>query len=68
MIKQCGVSKDDKRLLISGKFLRRFSIDEIPQFFNVLNGDMSIVGPRPHMVEHDIHYSGLFSNFLKAQM
>ncbi len=63
--KTMQVSKDDKRLLISGKFLRRFSIDEIPQFFNVLNGDMSIVGPRPHMVEHDIHYSGLFSNFLK---
>ena len=50
-----------KRLLLSGKFLRRFSIDEIPQFFNVLTGDMSIVGPRPHMVEHDIHYSSLFS-------
>ena len=59
------VSKDDKRLLISGKILRRFSIDELPQFINVLYGDMSIVGPRPHMVEHDIHYSNLFSNFLK---
>ena len=57
------VSKDDKRLLISGKILRRFSIDELPQFINVLYGDMSIVGPRPHMVEHDIHYSNLFSNF-----
>ncbi len=63
--KTLQVSKNDKRLLISGKVLRRFSIDEIPQFFNVLNGDMSIVGPRPHMVEHDIHYSQLFSNFLK---
>ncbi len=63
--KTMQVSKDDKRLLISGKILRRFSIDEIPQFFNVLTGDMSIVGPRPHMVEHDIHYSSLFSNFLK---
>ena len=48
-----------------GKIIRRYSIDEIPQFFNVLNGDMSIVGPRPHMVEHDIHYSSLFNNFLK---
>ena len=63
--KTMQVSKDDKRLLLSGKFLGRFSIDEIPQFFNVLTGDMSIVGPRPHMVEHDIHYSSLFSNFLK---
>ena len=63
--KTIQVSRDDDRLLISGKFLRRFSVDEIPQFINVLNGDMSIVGPRPHMVEHDIHYSKLFVNFLK---
>ena len=59
------VSHGDKRLLKSGKIIRRLSIDEIPQFFNVLNGDMSIVGPRPHMVEHDIKYSGIFSGFLK---
>ena len=59
------VLKDDKRLLKVGLFLRRFSIDELPQFFNVLKGDMSIVGPRPHMVEHDIYYSILFDSFLK---
>ncbi len=59
------VTKDDQRLLKIGRFIRRYSIDELPQFFNVLNGDMSIVGPRPHMVEHDIHYSKLFFNFLK---
>ena len=59
------VTKNDQRLLKSGKIIRRYSIDEIPQFINVLNGDMSIVGPRPHMVEHDIHYSNLFFNFLK---
>ena len=63
--KTLQVTKDDKRLLKIGKFIRRYSVDELPQFFNVLNGDMSIVGPRPHMVEHDIHYSALFSNFLK---
>ena len=59
------VTKEDKRLLKVGKIIRRYSIDEVPQFFNVLNGDMSIVGPRPHMVEHDIYYSSLFSDFLK---
>ena len=63
--KTLQVTKDDKRLLKFGKIIRRYSIDEIPQFINVLNGDMSIVGPRPHMVEHDIHYSSLFNNFLK---
>lgn len=59
------VTRDDQRLLKIGKLIRRYSIDELPQFYNVLKGDMSIVGPRPHMVEHDIHYSKLFFNFLK---
>jgi len=63
--KTLQVIKGDKRLLKIGKIIRRYSIDELPQFINVLNGDMSIVGPRPHMVEHDIHYSSLFKNFLK---
>lgn len=59
------VTKDDQRLLKIGRLIRRYSIDELPQFLNVLKGEMSIVGPRPHMVEHDIYYSTLFSNFLK---
>ena len=63
--KTMQVTKGDKRLLKIGKLIRRYSIDELPQFFNVLNGDMSIVGPRPHMVEHDIHYSNIFKDFLK---
>ena len=63
--KTVQVSKADDRLLKIGKIIRRLSIDEVPQFFNVLNGDMSIVGPRPHMVEHDILYSKLFQSFLK---
>ena len=63
--KTIQVGEGDKRVLKTGKLIRRFSIDEVPQFINVLNGDMSIVGPRPHMVEHDIKYSKLFENFLK---
>ena len=63
--KTVQVGKNDKRVLKFGKFIRRYSIDELPQFYNVFIGDMSIVGPRPHMVEHDIKYSNLFDSFLK---
>ena len=63
--KTIQVTSDDKRKLKCGTFLRQFSIDEIPQLLNVLRGEMSIVGPRPHMVEHDIKYSNIFNSFLK---
>ena len=63
--KTTQVTNDDDRKLKCGSFIRKFSIDEIPQLFNVMLGDMSIVGPRPHMVEHDIKYSKLFMNYLK---
>ena len=63
--KTIQVTQGDSRLLKIGKLIRKYSVDEIPQFLNVLLGDMSIVGPRPHMVEHDIQYSKLFKNFLK---
>tara|TARA_Y100000389_G_C17446360_1_gene511865 strand:- start:35 stop:1450 length:1416 start_codon:yes stop_codon:yes gene_type:complete len=63
--KTIQVDKGDKRVLKIGRVIRRYSIDELPQFYNVFLGDMSIVGPRPHMVEHDIKYALLFENFLK---
>ena len=47
----------DSRIFPFGRFLRMSSLDEFPQFINVLRGDMSIVGPRPHLPQHDIEFS-----------
>ena len=47
------VSLNDERLTKIGRFIRKWSIDEIPQLINVIKGDMSLVGPRPHAVEHN---------------
>ena len=59
------VKAGDSRLLKVGKIIRRLSIDELPQFFNVLKGDMAIVGPRPHMTDHTKYYSSDINNFMQ---
>jgi putative colanic acid biosynthesis UDP-glucose lipid carrier transferase len=58
------VSRNDHRITVIGKFLRKTSIDELPQFFNVFKGDMSVVGPRPHMVSHTHMYAERIDKFM----
>jgi putative colanic acid biosynthesis UDP-glucose lipid carrier transferase len=56
-------TENDPRKFKFGDFMRRANIDELPQFFNVLNGDMSIVGPRPHMLRHTELYGHLINEY-----
>ena len=57
-------TKDDPRKYAFGNFMRKTNIDELPQFWNVLKGDMSIVGPRPHMLAHTEMYSQLIDKYM----
>jgi putative colanic acid biosysnthesis UDP-glucose lipid carrier transferase len=59
--------REDPRVTKIGRLLRRSSIDELPQLLNVLKGDMSLVGPRPHAVSHDIYYAALIADYAERR-
>ena len=57
-------TRDDQRITPIGKLLRRTNLDEMPQFINVLLGQMSVIGPRPHMLKHTEEYSKIIDKFM----
>jgi lipopolysaccharide/colanic/teichoic acid biosynthesis glycosyltransferase len=61
---QVQAKKDDPRVTRVGAFIRKTSLDEMPQFFNVFMGNMSVAGPRPHMLAHTKQYSTLIDKYM----
>ncbi|MCX2533910.1 MAG: exopolysaccharide biosynthesis polyprenyl glycosylphosphotransferase [Plesiomonas shigelloides] len=61
-------TRNDPRVTRFGAFIRRTSLDELPQFFNVLQGSMSIVGPRPHAVAHNEEYRAIVNRYMVRHM
>lgn len=67
-VRECGLTitqaqRNDSRITRFGAFLRQSSIDELPQLVNVLLGEMSLIGPRPHAIAHDIHFGTLINEY-----
>lgn len=60
--------KNDARVTKIGNFIRKTSIDELPQLINILLGDMSLVGPRPHAISHDIEFTNRVSDYQKRHL